>query len=183
MKPSDFEPHPLYQHDLWDALESFAKDKVRTALVPDRKERESNMSAVKDEARAHLAQTLGEDEFAKRGSEFSPAWKSLEKKSARGVISDGVRLDGRGRGHPSALRTLGSCPVHTGVAVRAGDTQAPRRDARDAPMNQMIDTLDLENRSDTSITYTSAVLDRETARRLASPPKIGPGLAERALIR
>ena len=149
VKPSDFEPHPLYQHDLWDALESFAKDKVRTALVPDRKERESNMSAVKDEARAHLAQTLGEDEFAKRGSEFSPAWKSLEKKVMRErVISDGVRLDGRG------AKDIRPLSAHVGLLPRAhgsslferGDTQALNVATLGMlRMNQMIDTLDLED--------------------------------------
>src|ERR671914_357249 len=61
VKPSDFEPHPLYRSDLWDALESYAKDKVRSSLVPDRREREANMSAVKDDAKAHLAQVLGDE--------------------------------------------------------------------------------------------------------------------------
>ena len=78
VKPSDFEP-PLYEQDLWDALEPFAKDKVAAAIVPDKKERDANMSGAKEEAKAHLA-SLGEEEFATRGQEFSAAWKSWRRR-------------------------------------------------------------------------------------------------------
>ncbi len=170
VKPSDFEPHPLYQLDLWEALESFAKDRVRTALVPDRKERESNMSALKVEAKAHLAEVLGEDVFAQRAQEFSPAWKALEKKVMRErVISDGVRLDGRG------AKDIRPLSAHVGLLPRAhgsslferGDTQALNVTTLGMlRMNQMIDTLDLETRSDTSTTTTSRRSRR--VRRVAS---------------
>jgi polyribonucleotide nucleotidyltransferase len=107
------------------------------------------MSAVKDEAKAHVAQTLGEDVFAARASEFSPAWKSLEKKVMRArVISDGVRLDGRG---PKDIRPLAA---HVGLLPRAhgsslferGDTQVLNVTSLGMlRMNQMIDTLDPED--------------------------------------
>ena len=72
------------------------------------------MSAVKDEAKAHLAQSLGEDEFASRGGEFSAAWKSLEKKVMRArVIADGVRLDGRG------AKDIRPLAAHVGLLPRA----------------------------------------------------------------
>jgi len=189
VKPSDFEPHPLYQHDLWEALESFAADKVRTALVPDRKEREANMSAVKDEARAHLAQVLGDDAFAQRGAEFSPAWKSLEKKVMRArVISDGVRLDGRG------AKDIRPLSAHVGLLPRAhgsslferGDTQALNVTTLGMlRMNQMIDTLDLEDSKRYIHHYNFPPFSTGETGRVGSPRRreIGHGaLAERALI-
>ena len=189
VKPSDFEPHPLYQQDLWDALESFGKDKVLSALVSDRKEREANMSAVKDEAKAHLAQTLGEDVFAARASEFSPAWKSLEKKVMRArVISDGVRLDGRG---PKDIRPLAA---HVGLLPRAhgsslferGDTQVLNVTSLGMlRMNQMIDTLDPEDSKRYIHHYNFPPYSTGETGRVGSPRRreIGHGaLAERALI-
>jgi polyribonucleotide nucleotidyltransferase len=189
VKPSDFEPHPLYQHDLWEALESFAKDKVLTALVPDRKEREANMSALKDEAKAHLAQVLGEETFAQRSQEFSPAWKSLEKKVMRGrVIADGVRLDGRG------AKDIRPLSAHVGLLPRAhgsslferGDTQALNVTTLGMlRMNQMIDTLDLEDSKRYIHHYNFPPFSTGETGRVGSPRRreIGHGaLAERALV-
>jgi len=189
VKPSDFEPHPLYQHDLWEALESFAKDKVLTALVPDRKEREANMSALKDEAKTHLAQVLGEETFAQRSQEFSPAWKSLEKKVMRGrVIADGVRLDGRG------AKDIRPLSAHVGLLPRAhgsslferGDTQALNVTTLGMlRMNQMIDTLDLEDSKRYIHHYNFPPFSTGETGRVGSPRRreIGHGaLAERALV-
>ncbi|MBA3738586.1 MAG: polyribonucleotide nucleotidyltransferase [Actinobacteria bacterium] len=189
VKPSDFEPHPLYQHDLWEALESFAKDKVLTALVPDRKERETNMSALKDEAKVHLVQVLGEETFAQRSQEFSPAWKSLEKEVMRGrVIADGVRLDGRG------AKDIRPLSAHVGLLPRAhgsslferGDTQALNVTTLGMlRMNQMIDTLDLEDSKRYIHHYNFPPFSTGETGRVGSPRRreIGHGaLAERALV-
>ncbi|HEX6401387.1 MAG TPA: polyribonucleotide nucleotidyltransferase, partial [Actinomycetota bacterium] len=189
VKPSDFEPHPLYQQDLWDALESFATDRVRSALVPDGKERKANMSAVKDEARAHLGDALGADEFASRGGEFSAAWKSLEKKVMRArVIADGVRLDGRG------AKDIRPLAAHVGLLPRAhgsslferGDTQVLNVSTLGMlRMNQMIDTLDLEDTKRYIHHYNFPPYSTGETGRVGSPRRreIGHGaLAERALI-
>jgi polyribonucleotide nucleotidyltransferase len=189
VKPPDFEPHPLYQQDLWEALESFAKERVLTALVPDRSEREANMSAVKDEAKAHLARTLGEETFARRAHEFSPAWKALEKQVMRArVIADGVRLDGRG------AKDIRSLTAHVGLLPRAhgsslferGDTQALNVTTLGMlRMNQMIDTLDLEETKRYIHHYNFPPFSTGETGRVGSPRRreIGHGaLAERALI-
>ncbi|HET9671880.1 MAG TPA: polyribonucleotide nucleotidyltransferase, partial [Actinomycetota bacterium] len=188
VKPSDVEPHPLYEHDLWSALEPFA-EKVEAAIVPDKKEREANMSAVKDEAKAAVAQALGEEDFAQRGQEFSAAWKSLEKKVMRGrVISDGVRLDGRG---PKDIRPLAA---HVGLLPRAhgsslfqrGDTQVLNITTLGMlRMNQMIDTLDLEDSKRYIHHYNFPPFSTGETGRVGSPRRreIGHGaLAERALV-
>src|SRR4029453_4887380 len=122
---------------------------VKAAIVPVKKEREANMTAAKDEAKAHLAATLGEEEFGQRGQEFSAAWKALEKKVMRArVISEGVRLDGRSAKEirplaaPVSLlpRAHGSAPFERGAPRGAN---APT--VGGVGMNQMIDPLDLED--------------------------------------
>jgi polyribonucleotide nucleotidyltransferase len=188
VKPSDFEPRPLYQQDIWDALEPFAKDKIKAAIVPDRKEREANMSSAKDEAKAHLASTLGQDEFATRGQEFSAAWKSLEKKVMRArVIDEGVRLDGRG---PKDIRPLAAhvslLPrAHGSALFERGDTQVLNVTTLGMlRMNQMIDTLDLEDSKRYMHHYNFPPSSTGETGRVGSPRRreIGHGaLAERAL--
>jgi polyribonucleotide nucleotidyltransferase len=188
VKPSDVQPHPLYEHDLWAALEPFA-DKVQAAIAPDKKEREANMSAVKDEARAAVAQAVGDEAFASRGQEFSAAWKSLEKKVMRArVISEGVRLDGRG---PKDIRPLAA---HVGLLPRAhgsslfqrGDTQVLNITTLGMlRMNQMIDTLDLEDSKRYIHHYNFPPFSTGETGRVGSPRRreIGHGaLAERALV-
>ena len=46
VKPSDFEPRPCTSRTLGRAR-AFAKDKVAAAIVPDKKEREANMSSAR----------------------------------------------------------------------------------------------------------------------------------------
>jgi polyribonucleotide nucleotidyltransferase len=189
VKPSDFEPHPLYDPDVWDALASFATEKMETALVPDKKEREANVTSVKEEAKAHLAEVLGSEAFAQRGQEFSAAWKALEKKVMRArVIADGVRLDGRG---PKDIRPLAA---HVGLLPRAhgsslferGDTQVLNVTTLGMlRMNQMIDTLDLEDSKRYIHHYNFPPFSTGETGRVGSPRRreIGHGaLAERALV-
>ena len=189
VKPSDFEPRPLYGQDLWDALSSFAHDKVQAAIVPDKQQREANMTAAKEEAKAHLAEALGEDVFAERSQEFGPAWKSLEKRVMRSrVIEEGVRLDGRG---PTDIRPLSA---HVGLLPRAhgsslferGETQVLNVTTLGMlRMNQMIDTLDLEESKRYIHHYNFPPFSTGETGRVGSPRRreIGHGaLAERALI-
>jgi polyribonucleotide nucleotidyltransferase len=188
VKPSDFEPHPLYQQDLWDALEPFAADKVKAAIVPVKKEREANMTAAKDEAKAHLAATLGEEEFAKRGQEFSAAWKALEKKVMRArVISEGVRLDGRTAKEirPLAAHVSLLPRAHGSALFERGDTQVLNVATLGMlRMNQMIDTLDIEDSKRYMHHYNFPPFSTGETGRVGSPRRreIGHGaLAERAL--
>jgi polyribonucleotide nucleotidyltransferase len=189
VKPSDFEPHPLYGEDLWDALSSFARDKVESAIVPDKKERDANMSGVKEEAKAHLAQTLGEETFAARGQEFSVAWKALEKKVMRSrVIEKGVRLDGRGATdiRPLSAHVALLPRAHGSSLFERGDTQVLNVTTLGMlRMNQMIDTLDLEDSKRYIHHYNFPPFSTAETGRVGSPRRreIGHGaLAERALI-
>jgi polyribonucleotide nucleotidyltransferase len=147
------------------------------------------MSAVKDEARAAAAQALGEEAFSARSQEFAAAWKSLEKKVMRNrVVSTGVRLDGRG---PTDIRPLAA---HVGLLPRAhgsslferGDTQVLNITTLGMlRMNQLIDTLDLEESKRYIHHYNFPPFSTGETGRVGSPRRreIGHGaLAERALV-
>ena len=188
VKPKPFEPKPLYGQDTWAAAETF-KERLETAIVPDRSEREAGMSEIKDLLKAHLLETWGAETYAARQSEVSPAWKDLQKKVMRArVIEHGVRLDGRG---PKDIRPLsaevGLIPrAHGSSLFNRGDTQALNVTTLGMlRMTQMIDTLDPEESKRYIHHYNFPPFSTGEVGRIGSPRRreIGHGaLAERALV-
>ncbi len=189
VEPKSFVATPLYGEDLWKELEANFASKLEAAILPGKTERDAAFDAVKIEAKAHLAATLGEDVFAERAGEFSPAWKSLQKKvMRRRVIDRGVRLDGRG---PKDIRPLsaevGLVPrAHGSALFERGDTQVLNVATLGMlRMTQMIDTLDLEDSKRYMHHYNFPPFSTGETGRVGSPRRreIGHGaLAERALI-
>ncbi|MGZ8612536.1 MAG: polyribonucleotide nucleotidyltransferase, partial [Actinomycetota bacterium] len=149
VKPKPFEPTHLYGEDTWSLVESFAKERLETAIVPDKQEREDALDAIKDGLKEHLLQTWGDETYAKRQGEISPAWKDLQKKVMRArVIEHGVRLDGRGPRDIRALSAeIGLVPrAHGSSLFQRGDTQVLNVTTLGMlRMTQMIDTLDPED--------------------------------------
>jgi polyribonucleotide nucleotidyltransferase len=189
VKPRPFEPRPLYGEDTWSIVESFAKERLETAIVPDRDERDAALDEIKDDLKAHLLQTWGEEAFAQRQGEISPAWKDLQKKVMRArVIEHGVRLDGRG---PRDIRKLsaevGLVPrAHGSSLFERGDTQVLNVTTLGMlRMTQMIDTLDPEESKRYIHHYNFPPFSTGEVGRIGSPRRreIGHGaLAERALV-
>jgi polyribonucleotide nucleotidyltransferase len=188
VKPRPFEPRPLYGPDTWAAAETF-KERLETAIVPDRSEREAGMAEIKELLKAHLLETWGAEAFAARQSEISPAWKDLQKKVMRArVVEHGVRLDGRG---PKDIRPLsaevGLIPrAHGSSLFNRGDTQALNVTTLGMlRMTQMIDTLDPEESKRYIHHYNFPPFSTGEVGRIGSPRRreIGHGaLAERALV-
>ena len=188
VKPRPFEPKPLYGPDTWAAADTF-KERLETAIVPDRSEREAGMAEIKDLLKAHLLETWGAESYAARQSEISPAWKDLQKKVMRArVIEHGVRLDGRG---PKDIRPLsaevGLIPrAHGSSLFNRGDTQALNVTTLGMlRMTQMIDTLDPEESKRYIHHYNFPPFSTGEVGRIGSPRRreIGHGaLAERALV-
>ena len=188
VKPRPFEPKPLYGSDTWQAAETF-KERLETAIVPDRSEREAGMAEIKDLLKAHLLETWGAESYAARQSEISPAWKDLQKKVMRArVIEHGVRLDGRG---PRDIRPLSAevalIPrAHGSSLFSRGDTQALNVTTLGMlRMTQMIDTLDPEESKRYIHHYNFPPFSTGEVGRIGSPRRreIGHGaLAERALV-
>ncbi len=188
-EPKPFEPTTVYGEDLFDAIRSFAGEKLEAGITSDKQEREAAFDAVKEETKAHLAATLGAEEFAGRAGEFGPAWKSLQKKIMRArVIEHGVRLDGRS---PTDIRELsaevGLVPrAHGSSLFQRGDTQVLNvTTLAMLRMNQMIDTLDPEETKRYIHHYNFPPFSTGETGRVGSPRRreIGHGaLAERALV-
>jgi polyribonucleotide nucleotidyltransferase len=184
-----FEPTPLYGEDIWNAVWSNFAGKLEAAIVPDKQARDEAFGAVKEEAKAHLAETLGEDALAERSQEFSAAWKSLQKKvMRRRVIEQGVRLDGRGTTDIRPLSAeVGVLPrAHGSALFSRGETQVLNVTTLGMlRMTQMIDTLDPEDSKRYIHHYNFPPYSTGETGRVGSPRRreIGHGaLAERALI-
>src|SRR6266511_1640337 len=143
-----WEPKPVFEQDVFGAVQAFAGDRLGGAIVPQKAEREANLDALKAELREHLLQTWGDEAYAERASQVSPAFKELQKRAMRRkVIDEGVRLDGR---RPDEIRPLsaevGIVPrAHGSGLFQRGETQVLNVTTLGMlRMTQMIDTLDPE---------------------------------------
>ena len=187
--PADFEPRPLYSPETWSAVEAFAGPRLAGALVTAKKERDANLDRLKEELREHLAATWGEEVYAERQREISPAFKDLQKKAMRRrIVQDGVRLDGR---RADEIRQL-TCEVglipraHGSGLFQRGETQVLNVATLGMlRMTQMIDTLDPEDSKRYMHHYNFPPFSTGETGRVGSPRRreIGHGaLAERALV-
>ena len=181
-------PTPAYGEDIWAALWSAFAGKLEAAIVPDKHARDEAFGAVKEEAKAHLEETLP-DGLEGRGTEFSAAWKSLQKKvMRRRVLDQGVRLDGRGATEIRPLSAeIGLVPrAHGSALFNRGETQVLNVTTLGMlRMTQMIDTLDPEDTKRYIHHYNFPPYSTGETGRVGSPRRreIGHGaLAERALI-
>ena len=182
-------PTPLYGQDIWDDVWSNFAGKLEAAIVPDKQARDEAFGSLKEEAKAHLTETLGEDALAERGQEFGAAWKSLQKKvMRRRVIEQGVRLDGRGATDIRPLSAeVGVLPrAHGSALFSRGETQVLNVATLGMlRMTQMIDTLDPEDSKRYMHHYNFPPYSTGETGRVGSPRRreIGHGaLAERALL-
>ena len=189
VEPKEWTPRPLYSDETFEAVSAFAKSRLEGAIVPDKTERESSLDQIKEELKAHLLATWGEQTFAERSSEISPAWKELQKRVMRTrVVDEGVRLDGRG---PRDIRQLSAevalVPrAHGSSLFQRGDTQVLNVTTLGMlRMTQMIDTLDPEETKRYIHHYNFPPFSTGEVGRIGSPRRreIGHGaLAERALV-
>jgi polyribonucleotide nucleotidyltransferase len=189
VQPREWTPRPLYSPETLEAVEAFARGRLEGAIVPDKAEREAKLDALKEELAAYLRQTWGEELFAQRQAEISPAFKEVQKRVMRlRVLEEGVRLDGRG---PRDIRPI-SCEVglvpraHGSSLFQRGDTQVLNVTTLGMlRMTQMIDTLDPEESKRYIHHYNFPPFSTGEVGRIGSPRRreIGHGaLAERALV-
>jgi polyribonucleotide nucleotidyltransferase len=184
-----FVPQPLYEPDVFEAVASFAGARIESSLVPQKTEREAALDALKEELREYLAQQWGDDVFAERAPQISPAFKELQKRAMRRrVIEHGVRLDGR---KVDEIRPL-SCEVgfvpraHGSGLFQRGETQVLNVTTLGMlRMTQQIDTLDPEESKRYIHHYNFPPFSTGETGFMRGPKRreIGHGaLAERALV-
>ncbi|TKK81226.1 polyribonucleotide nucleotidyltransferase [Herbidospora galbida] len=174
-----------YQEDALAAVEGAVRSELAAALtIAGKQEREAEIDRVK----GLVGEKLLAD-FEGREKELSAAYRSLTKKLMRErVISEGIRIDGRG---PKDIRGLNAevhvVPrVHGSALFERGETQILGITTLNMlRMEQMIDTLNPERTKRYMHNYNFPPYSTGETGRVGSPKRreIGHGaLAERALI-
>jgi polyribonucleotide nucleotidyltransferase len=185
-KPTrEFPVYLDYGDDVLDAVTAAVKQELSAALtIADKQERETELDRVKELAKEKVAA-----DFEGREKEISAAYRSLTKKLVRQrIISDGVRIDGRGlRDIRSLSAEIDVVPrVHGSSLFERGETQIMNVATLNMlRMEQMIDTLNPETRKRYMHHYNFPPYSTGETGRVGSPKRreIGHGaLAERALI-
>jgi polyribonucleotide nucleotidyltransferase len=174
-----------YQDDVLEAVTNLVGDELAQALtIAGKQEREAELDRIKDSAKEKLA-----GQFEGREKEISAAYRAVTKKLVRQrILRDKVRIDGRGL---SDIRTLSAevevLPrVHGSALFERGETQILGVTTLNMlRMEQMIDTLNPENRKRYMHNYNFPPYSTGETGRVGSPKRreIGHGaLAERALL-
>src|SRR3954462_4939592 len=185
-KPTrEFPVYLEYGDDVLDAVTAAVQDELRSALtIADKQQRETELDRVK----ALAVEKVGAD-FEGREKEISAAYRSLTKKLVRQrIISEGVRIDGRGLKDIRSLSAqIDVVPrVHGSALFERGETQILNVATLNMlRMEQMIDTLNPETRKRYMHHYNFPPYSTGETGRVGSPKRreIGHGaLAERALV-
>ncbi|MBD8079260.1 polyribonucleotide nucleotidyltransferase [Cellulosimicrobium arenosum] len=181
----EFPVFPEYQDDAFAAVEVEVTSDLRDALaIADKQDRENRLDEIKNEMVGKL-----QPGFDGREKELSAAYRSLQKKLVRQrVLTDGVRIDGRGL---ADIRTLSAevevLPrVHGSALFERGETQIMGVTTLNMlRMEQQIDSLGPETRKRYMHNYNFPPYSTGETGRVGSPKRreIGHGaLAERALV-
>jgi polyribonucleotide nucleotidyltransferase len=174
-----------YSDDVLDAVTAAVKDELAAALrIADKQERETELDRVKDLAKEKVLSG-----FEGREKEISAAYRSLTKTLMRQrVVSDGVRMDGRGLVdiRPLSAEVDVVPRVHGSSMFERGETQILNVATLNMlRMEQMLDTLSPETRKRYMHHYNFPPYSTGETGRVGSPKRreIGHGaLAERALV-
>src|SRR3954452_25506928 len=191
IKTVEYTPNVDYADDVFEAVAGEARTSTSEAMATsDKNERNSRLDEIKA---ALLASLVGSDDapgtFAGRAKEVSGAFRSLQKQVVRHrIVNEGVRIDGRG---VTDIRPLSAevgivNTVHGSGLFQRGETQVLSVTTLGMlRMEQIVDTLGLEDRKRYMHHYNFAPFSTGETGRVGSPKRreIGHGaLAERALL-
>ncbi len=182
---ADFPVFQDYQQDVYDALTEAVRGELAQALtIAGKQQREAETDRVKAAALEKL-----QGAFEGREKEIGHAFRALTKKLVRErIISEGVRIDGRGA---TDIRPLSSQAhvlprVHGSALFERGETQVLGVSTLNMlRMEQTIDTLNPDRTKRYMHNYNMPPYSTGETGRVGSPKRreIGHGaLAERALI-
>jgi polyribonucleotide nucleotidyltransferase len=174
-----------YQEDVFEAVLGLAQEDLAAALtIASKQEREGELDRLKDVAKEKLAA-----QFEGREKEISAAFRAVTKKLVRQrILRDKVRIDGRGLSdiRPLAAEVEVVPRVHGSALFERGETQILGVTTLNMlRMEQMIDTLNPENRKRYMHNYNFPPYSTGETGRVGSPKRreIGHGaLAERAIL-
>ncbi|MEP6798046.1 MAG: polyribonucleotide nucleotidyltransferase, partial [Lapillicoccus sp.] len=184
----DFPVFLDHEDDAYAAVEDHVKDDLTAALqIAGKTEREDRLDEIKNAMKG----ALGSDgsAFAGRDKELSAAYRSVQKKLIRQrILTDGVRIDGRGLRDIRALSAeVEVLPrVHGSAIFERGETQIMGVTTLNMlKMEQQIDTLSPVHRKRYMHNYNFPPYSTGETGRVGSPKRreIGHGaLAERAIM-
>ncbi len=174
-----------YEPDTYDAVAAAASEDLKKALaIAGKLERESETDQVKALTVEKLA-----GQFEGREKEISGAFRALTKKLVRErIISDGIRIDGRGLADIRRLSAEAHVlpRVHGSALFERGETQVLGVTTLNMlRLEQTIDTLNPERTKRYMHNYNMPPYSTGETGRVGSPKRreIGHGaLAERALL-
>jgi polyribonucleotide nucleotidyltransferase len=174
-----------YEADVFDAVSAEVSDELTRALaIAGKQERDTETDRIK----ALTAEKLA-SQFEGREKEISAAFRAVTKKLVRErIISDGVRMDGRGLADIRRLSAEAHVlpRVHGSALFERGETQVLGVTTLNMlRMEQTIDTLNPERTKRYMHNYNMPPYSTGETGRVGSPKRreIGHGaLAERALI-
>jgi polyribonucleotide nucleotidyltransferase len=174
-----------YQDDVYEAVLGQVETELAQALtIAAKQERETELDRLKDSVKEKLA-----GQFEGREKEVGGAFRAVTKKLVRQrILRDKVRIDGRGLSdiRPLAAEVEVVPRVHGSALFERGETQILGVTTLNMlRMEQMIDTLNPENRKRYMHNYNFPPYSTGETGRVGSPKRreIGHGaLAERAIL-
>jgi len=188
--PGVYPVFPAYEQGTYDFIAASATaDLEKVYLIADKIERQSADDEVKDRVKAEVAAAIEAGTLpASAAGEVSGAYKSLTKKIVRGrVLSEGVRMDGRGLAdiRPLDAEVQVIPRVHGSAIFQRGETQIMGVTTLNMlKMEQQIDSLSPTTSKRYMHHYNFPPYSTGETGRVGSPKRreIGHGfLAERAL--
>ncbi|MGV2983459.1 polyribonucleotide nucleotidyltransferase [Microbacterium sp. AGC85] len=188
--PGVYPVFPAYEQGTYDFIAASATaDLEKVYLIADKQERQSADDEVKDRVKAEVASAVEAGTLpASATGEVSGAYKSLTKKIVRGrVLSEGVRMDGRGLAdiRPLDAEVQVIPRVHGSAIFQRGETQIMGVTTLNMlKMEQQIDSLSPTTSKRYMHHYNFPPYSTGETGRVGSPKRreIGHGfLAERAL--
>jgi polyribonucleotide nucleotidyltransferase len=188
---ADYPVFPPYEQATYDAVAGFSYDELKGIYqIADKVERQNADDALKDRAKAHVASLVEQGSLPESAnSQVGAAYKSVTKKIVRGrILTDGVRIDGRGLSDIRALDAeVQVIPrVHGSAIFQRGETQILGVTTLNMlKMEQQIDSLAPVKKKRYLHHYNFPPYSTGETGRVGSPKRreIGHGfLAERALV-
>ncbi|MCE7480504.1 MULTISPECIES: polyribonucleotide nucleotidyltransferase [Microbacterium] len=188
--PGVYPVFPAYEQATYDFIAASATaDLEKVYLIADKIERQSADDQVKDRVKAEVATAVEAGTLpASAAGEVSGAYKSLTKKIVRGrVLSEGVRMDGRGLAdiRPLDAEVQVIPRVHGSAIFQRGETQIMGVTTLNMlKMEQQIDSLSPTTSKRYMHHYNFPPYSTGETGRVGSPKRreIGHGfLAERAI--
>src|SRR5262252_2218910 len=182
---AEFSVFADYEADVYEAVAAEVSDELTRALaIAGKQERETETDRIKALASEKLA-----SQCDGREKEISAAFRAVTKKLVRErIITDGVRIDGRGLADIRRLSAEAHVlpRVHGSALFERGETQVLGVTTLNMlRMEQMIDTLNPERTKRYMHNYNMPPYSTGETGRVGSPKRreIGHGaLAERALL-